>query len=138
MCFEKVLKCNCCLKATLSVVCTWIVSNQVFTESIWVLKLQQKRPELPFVYLSNSFTTRSKIIRSRVYAVEILPNVHNFAGPMQRTNRLIYFLLEDIVQYLTLLQMKLMTASLTLILCTIKLISHHFLYYLQTILSLFC
>ena len=55
----------------------------MFTESIWVLKPQQKGPDVPFVSLLNSSVTRSQIVRSRVYAIGMLPNVYNVDGPMQ-------------------------------------------------------
>ena len=55
----------------------------MFTESIWVIKPQQKGPDVPFVSLLNSSVTRSQIVRSRVYAIGMLPNVYNVDGPMK-------------------------------------------------------
>ena len=59
LCFEEILKCNCCLKATLSMACIWIALNQVFTEFILVLNLQREGPEVLFVSLLNSPVNRS-------------------------------------------------------------------------------
>ena len=36
----------------------------------------------------------------------MLPNVHNFDGPMQKTHRLVHFQLEDVTQYLILWHME--------------------------------
>ena len=139
-------------------ICIWIVLTQVFTDSILARKPQRKGPEVLFVSLLKNSVTRSPWIAEKASPVKLAPNlfsfsslnslivssrvamlhnVNNFDGPMQKNSRLIYFLLED-VQYLILLQIKLMATSLTLILCTIKLILHHFPYYLQRTLSLFC
>ena len=57
--------------------------NPSVTESIWVLKTQQKGSDVPFVSLLNSSVTRSQIVSSRVYAIGMLSNVHNVDGPMQ-------------------------------------------------------
>ena len=64
-------------------------------------------------------------------------NVHNFNGPMQKTQSNIFLAwrCDSISACVT---DRTNEASLKLILCTIKLMSQNFLYYPQTILSLFC
>ena len=145
-------------------VCILIELTQVFTESILVLKLQRKGLEVPFslywialwlghygllrrhiqsnlhqisfrsVHWINLRLLSSKIVSSRV---GMLHNVHNFDGIMQKTHTVTSLQLGDVARYLILWQMELMKHP-WLILCTIKLMSQHFLYYFQTILSLFC
>ena len=110
-------------------VCTWIELTQVFTESILVLKLQRNGPKVPFVSLLNSSVARSFWIVEKIYPVKLasnlfsfsslnqssssflkdlrsrvwmLHNVHNFAGPMQKAHRVIYFQLGNVTQYLIL------------------------------------
>ena len=110
-------------------VCILIELTQVFTESILVLKLQRKGLEVPFflywialwlghygllrrhiqsnlhqisfrsVHWINLRLLSSKIVSS---SAGVLHNVHNFAGPMQKTHRVIYFQLGDVTQYLIL------------------------------------
>ena len=64
-------QCNCCLYATLGMVCTLIVLTLVFTESILLLKTQRKRTEISFVSSLNSSVTRSLWIVEKTYPVKL-------------------------------------------------------------------
>ena len=115
----------------LSLLNSSVTRSLSIVEKTYSLKLA---PNLISFSSINLCLLSSKIVSSRV---GMLHNVHNFDGIMQKTHTVTSFQLGEVARYLILWQMELMKHP-WLILCTIKLMSQHFLYYFQTILSLFC
>ena len=119
-------------------VCIWIELTHMFTESVLVLNPQWKRPEVPSV-------SRSLLIIDKTYPVKFAPNLFSFSSLNQSSS----FFLKDCkctfwnARYCAFSKSDSVTdgtneISLKLILCTIKVIMRHLLYYPETILSLFC
>ena len=69
----------------------WAELIKLFTDSILVLKLQRKGPEVPFVSLINSSVTRSLRIVEKTHPVRLAPNLFSFSS----LNKSSSFVLKD-------------------------------------------
>ena len=64
----------------------WTELTQLFTESVLVLKLQRKGPDVPFVSLLNSSVTKSLRIVEKTYPVKLAPNLFSFSSLNQSSS----------------------------------------------------